>query len=63
MDCAVTYTVGAIPRREIRRWLQRHGATYTEDKGWFDSQFVVSGSNELHRRFREDVRAAYGLPG
>lgn len=36
-----TFTVGALPRRQFRRLLQRLGADYTEDKGWLDSQFIL----------------------
>lgn len=38
----LTWTVGALYRRQIRRALQRAtGITVTEDKGWIDSQFTV----------------------
>jgi hypothetical protein len=37
----LTWTVGALFRRQIRRELQRNGIAFTEDKGFLDSQFVV----------------------
>lgn len=42
-------TVGALLRRDVRRALDRAGIEYTEDKGWFDSQFIVT-VNDAQRR-------------
>ena len=42
----VTYTIGALVRRDFRRFLDRHGIIYSEDKGCLDSQFIVPNMPE-----------------
>lgn len=38
------YTIGALMRQPFRRLLDRFvGVSYQEDKGFLDSQFVVTG--------------------
>jgi hypothetical protein len=32
---------GALVRRPLRRYLDRQGIRYREEKGWFDSQFII----------------------
>lgn len=41
-----TFTVGRLWTRPVRRTLQEHGYTFTEDKGFLNSQFVVTGPVE-----------------
>lgn len=45
----ITWTVGRLHRRDIRRFLDRIGARYAEEKGLLDSQFVVTTTcPEMH---------------
>ena len=46
-----SFTVGAMFRREVRRLLRSMDIAYSEDKGWLDSHFVVSGDDATVRRF------------
>jgi len=52
----VTLTAGALLRREIRRALDKNGIAYIEDKGWLDSQFVITADNATIRRIRGWVK-------
>lgn len=51
------FIVGALLRRAFRRACDRMAIHYTEDKGWLDSQFIVTGDSraidQLAEAFRE----------
>lgn len=57
MDKA-TFVIGALLRRGFRRLLQDNDDifTFTEDKGFLDSQFIVKGSAENIYRLLGKVR-------
>ncbi len=40
------FLVGLPSRRTFRRRLRSLGVEFTEDAGWFDSQFIVSAPYE-----------------
>jgi hypothetical protein len=44
-----TYRIGALNRTSFRRSLQAAGISYTEDKGFLDSQFVVDANTAQHQ--------------
>lgn len=48
----LSFTVGALWRRSVRRALIKGGWPFTEDKGLLDSQFVVEGSVEQLERLQ-----------
>jgi hypothetical protein len=53
------FTVGLVLRRGFRRLLRSRGLQFTEDKGWLDSQFIVSGpGNEIGRLYDFVQRAS-----
>lgn len=43
------YTMGALVRRAWRRVLFVRGLKYEEDKGWFDSVFLVEATRAEHK--------------
>lgn len=43
MEAQLELVAGAAVRRPLRRKLNALGLRYTEEKGWFDSQFIVYG--------------------
>lgn len=51
-----TITVGMLLRRQFRRSLQQAGLVFTEDQGWLDSQFVVTGPSDAIYRLMSFVR-------
>lgn len=44
MSRSVEYTMGLLVRRDFRRFLNTFDVSYSEDKGFLDSQFIVTGS-------------------
>jgi len=48
-----TVTVGALYRRTLRRYLQKHGVSYREEKSWLDSQFVIQSERSHFDRIRD----------
>lgn len=48
-----TFVVGALNRRAFRRMAMSKGLSFSEDRGWLDSFFVVRGNgfrlNELQQ--------------
>lgn len=58
MISTIPVTVGAAIRRPFRRMLDRKGISYTEDKGFLDSQFILRPvSSEQHADLLAWVRA------
>lgn len=47
--------VGALLRREVRRYLMSSDLEYREDKGLLDSVFVVRGSRSEYDKMRLDL--------
>tara|TARA_Y100000034_G_scaffold111187_1_gene143961 strand:- start:702 stop:872 length:171 start_codon:yes stop_codon:yes gene_type:complete len=45
--------VGALYRRTLRRYLQKHGVSYREEKSWLDSQFVIQSERSHFDRIRD----------
>jgi hypothetical protein len=43
---ALPFTIGALLRGTVRRYLQLHQMQYTEVKGWVDSQFMITFTSE-----------------
>lgn len=43
----ITWLVGALFRRDIRRYLQKAGLSFTEDKGLLDSLFIISTPDKV----------------
>lgn len=41
----ITVTIGALARRHVRRELQSLPAAFTEEKGFLDSQFIITELN------------------
>ena len=42
MQVKATGTIGRLYAREFRRALCARGLSFTEDKGWLDSQFIIT---------------------
>lgn len=51
-----TYIIGALNRRGFRRSLESAGLAYAEDRGFLDSQFVVTASVNHHRMIQKYIK-------
>jgi hypothetical protein len=53
-------TVGALLRRGFRRMLDQEGVSYSEDRGFLDSQFIVKGEPEAMARVEKRIKDTLG---
>jgi len=53
---SLAFTIGRLYVRSVRRALRAEGMSFTEDKGWLDSQFVVTGTNAEILRLQSALR-------
>lgn len=51
------YEIGAIYRRQFRAGLDLHGISYTEHKGWTQSDFIVTGTGTEHLMLQRWIRS------
>lgn len=51
-----TYIIGALDRRVFRRSLESAGIAYLEDKGFLDSQYVVTATERQHQLIQKWIR-------
>jgi hypothetical protein len=56
MMARASYTIGRMWARPFRRSLMEWGFDYTEDKGWLDSQFIVTGDHAKLALFGREFR-------
>lgn len=56
-NISLNVNAGALLRRKFRRELIKSGASFTEDKGFFDSLFHVSGSGKIMLPLIEQIEA------
>lgn len=53
-------TAGLAIRGEIRRGALLHGVDYYEEKGWFESTFILRGPADRVKALHTAIVAAFG---
>ena len=57
MEVRTTFIIGRLYARDVRRALREYGLEFTEERGWLDSQFVVTGPRSKIVSFVRALRA------